>query len=203
MNWRLLAEVFVTLIVIMDPPGAIPVFLAVTRPLERDERRRAAGLAVLTALLVIVLFAVAGRQLLTYLHVSVPALRCAGGLLLGLVALQLLQGRELAETDVPAVQRSSIAMVPLGTPLLAGPGAIVATMVFVGRCDGPWDWAALGLGIVGVHVVLWLALRFSGLVLRVLRDAGVLLVTRVAGMLLAAIAVQMVADAVRELARAG
>jgi multiple antibiotic resistance protein len=91
----------------------------------------------------------------------------------------------------------------LGTPLLAGPGAIVATMVFVGRCDGAGDWAALGVGVAGVHLVLWLGLRFSGLVLRVLREAGVLLITRVAGMLLAAIAVQMVADAVRDLARAG
>ena len=89
-------------------------------------------------------------------------------------------------------------MVPLGTPLLAGPGAIVATMVFVQRSDGSvGNWLAIGLGVLGVHICLYLAMRFAGVFHRVLGDSGTTLVTRIAGLLLAAIAVQLVADAVR------
>lgn len=205
MDLRFLGEVFVTLFVIMDPPGSVPVFLAVTNGLDARERRRAAFLAVLTAFVVITLFAVGGRQVLRYLHVSVESLQISGGLLLLLVALQLLQGRSVshAPEEVTPEQRTSIGMVPLGTPLLAGPGAIVATIVFVQRADGALGWLALGLGILGVHALLYLAMRFSEVIRRVVRDAGILLVTRVAGMLLAAIAVQMVADGVRALVRAG
>ena len=94
-------------------------------------------------------------------------------------------------------------MVPLGTPLLAGPGAIVATILFVQRADSGARWVALLFGIVGVHIILYLAMRFSELIRRLIRDAGILLVTRVAGMLLAAIAVQMIADAIRGFIDAG
>lgn len=197
MNTRLLGEVFVTVAVIMDPPGNIPIFLAVTRRLSPRERHRAALVAVATAFLVIGLFALGGRQVLEYLKVSVPALQGSGGLLLLLVALQLLTGHESNDMDEMTPEtRTSVAMVPLGTPLLAGPGAIVATIVFVGRSDGWADWFAIGLGLLGVFVVNWLALRFSGMLSRLLRPTGVLLLSRVAGMLLAAIAVQMIADSV-------
>jgi multiple antibiotic resistance protein len=199
----LLVEVFVTLLVIMDPPGAVPVFLVVTRDLSTTERRRAALVAVLTAFLVITLFAVAGRQILGYLHVEVPALQIAGGLLLLLVALELLQDKEVEPTAITPEQRSSIGMVPLGTPMLAGPGAIVATIVFAQRIDSAGQWLSLAVGIIGVHIVLFIALRFSGLIRRLVRDAGILLITRVAGVLLAAIAVQMTADGVRAFINAG
>jgi multiple antibiotic resistance protein len=199
----LLVEVFVTLLVIMDPPGAVPVFLVVTRDLSTTERRRAAFVAVLTAFLVITLFAVAGRQILGYLHVEVPALQIAGGLLLLLVALELLQDNQVEPTAITPEQRTSIGMVPLGTPMLAGPGAIVATIVFAQRIDSAGQWLSLAVGIVGVHIVLYLSLRFSGLIRRLVRDAGILLITRVAGVLLAAIAVQMTADGIRAFVKAG
>jgi multiple antibiotic resistance protein len=203
MNGRLFAEVFVTLAVIMDPPGAVPIFLAVTRDLSGKERKRAAFMAVFTAFFVITLFAVAGRQILTYLHVEVPSLQIAGGLLLLLVALQLLQDNEVEPTKVSPEQRASIGMVPLGTPLLAGPGAIVATIVFTQRTKTGGQWLSLALGIICVHILLYLAMRFSEVIRRLVRDAGILLITRVAGVLLAAIAVQMTADGVRTFIRAG
>lgn len=203
MNGRLFAEVFVTLTVIMDPPGAVPVFLAVTRDLSSKERKRAAFMAVLTAFFVITLFAVAGRQILGYLHVEVPSLQIAGGLLLLLVALQLLQDDEVEPTSITPEQRASIGMVPLGTPLLAGPGAIVATIIFTQRTKTGGQWLSLALGIICVHILLYLAMRFSEVIRRLVRDAGILLITRVAGVLLAAIAVQMTADGVRTFVRAG
>jgi multiple antibiotic resistance protein len=179
------------------------VFLVVTRDLSTTERRRAALIAVLTAFFVITLFAVAGRQILGYLHVEVPALQIAGGLLLLLVALELLQDNQVEPTAITPEQRSSIGMVPLGTPMLAGPGAIVATIVFAQRIDSAGQWLSLAVGIIGVHIVLFIALRFSGLIRRLVRDAGILLITRVAGVLLAAIAVQMTADGVRAFVNAG
>jgi multiple antibiotic resistance protein len=87
--------------------------------------------------------------------------------------------------------------VPLGTPLLAGPGAIVATMLFVEEIDGTKELTSVALGIVGVHLALWAAMRFSLPILKLIREGGVLLVTRIAGLLLSAIAVQLIADAVR------
>lgn len=203
MDRRLLLEVFVTLLVIMDPPGAVPIFLVVTRDLSAGERRRAALIAVVTAFFVITLFAVAGGQILSYLHVTVPALQIAGGLLLLLVALELLQDNQVEPTAITPEQRTTIGMVPLGTPMLAGPGAIVATIVFAQGIDSSGEWVSLGMGIVGVHIVLFIALRYSGFIRRIIRDAGILLVTRVAGVLLAAIAVQMTADGVRAFVQAG
>ena len=125
---QLLGSVFVTLFVIMDPPGTVPIFLALTSAMTGRQRVLAARQAVFVAFGVIVAFAVFGRALLSYLHISLPALQGAGGLLLLLVALELLTGKEEAPGSAEGV---NVALVPLGTPLLAGPGAIVATMVFV------------------------------------------------------------------------
>jgi len=189
----LMAEVFVTLFVIMDPVGTIPIFLSLTRGRSTATLRRAAWQAVAVSFAVIVAFAFFGQQILGYLHISLPALQTAGGLLLLMVALQLLTGKEEAPT---ATSEVNVALVPLGTPMLAGPGAIVATMVFSQRVDESADFLAVGLGVVLVHVTLWLAMRFSIPILKVLRDGGVMLVSRIAGLLLSAIAVQLVAYAI-------
>lgn len=197
---RLFGEVFVTLSVIMDPVGTIPIFLALTGGRSPRERRRQAWQAVVVAGTVIATFAVFGQSILSYLGITVPALQGAGGLLLVLVALELLTGRG----DEPGrTENVNVALVPLGTPLLAGPGAIVATIVFVRRADGVRDVLAIAAALLAVHVVLYLALRFSVGILRVLRDSGVLLLTRISGLLLSAIAVQLIADSVRAFIRAG
>jgi multiple antibiotic resistance protein len=190
----LLSSVFVTLFVIMDPVGTIPIFLSLTRGRAPASVRRAAWQAVAVSFAVIVAFAFFGQQILRYLGISLPALQCAGGLLLLLVALELLTGKEEAPTASSDV---NVALVPLGTPLLAGPGAIVATMVLSRQVDTVPDFVAVALGVVGVHISLWLSMRFSMPILRLLREGGVVLVSRISGLLLSAIAVQLVADAVR------
>jgi multiple antibiotic resistance protein len=190
--FKLFGEVFVTLLVITDPPGMVPIFVALTSPLPAKERNRAAWQAVALALGVIVVFAVAGQKILEYLNIDLPALQGAGGLLLVLVALELLTGK----TDESKQQvTSNIALVPLGTPLLAGPGAIVATMLFVRRNHGLENYSAIAAAIVLVMVAVWLVLRFSGIIVKVLRPGGIEVLTRIAGLLLAAIAVQLIADA--------
>jgi multiple antibiotic resistance protein len=198
-NLKLFGEFFVTLLVIVDPPGMVPVFLALTGTMTTKARMKAGTQAVLLALGVIVGFAVAGQTLLDYLHVKLPALQGAGGLLLVLVALQLLTGK--TDESENAAGTTNVALVPIGTPLLAGPGAIVATMLFVQRADGFRDYLVIGLGIVAVMSTVWLVLRFSGLIVRLLRPAGIEVLTRIAGLLLAAIAVQLIADAVAAFVR--
>lgn len=190
----LLVEVFVTLFVIMDPPGTIPIFLSLTSGRSQATIKRAAWQAVAVSFVVITVFAVFGQAILHYLHISLPALQCAGGLLLLLVALELLTGNE---KEPSATQDVNVALVPLGTPLLAGPGAIVATMLFSRQVDDVATFSAVAAGVVLVHVTIWLTMRFSVRILKVIKESGVVLVTRIAGLLLSAIAVQMVADAVR------
>ncbi len=190
---KLLVEVFVTLFVIMDPPGTIPLFLSLTSGRSSAMRKRLAGQAVLVAFVVIVVFALFGQSILHYLGITIPALQAAGGLLLLLVALELLTGQA---DDPVETANVNVALVPLGTPLLAGPGAIVATIVFVQRVDDVWEGAAVALGIVAVHFVLWLFMRFSVVIIRVIKESGVILITRIAGILLSAIAVQLIADAI-------
>ncbi|MEY3407845.1 MAG: hypothetical protein RL038_906 [Actinomycetota bacterium] len=187
-------SVLVTLFVIMDPPGAVPVFLGLTGSRPSKERNRLAFQATFTSFFVIVLFAVLGEQVLSFLKISLPSLQGAGGLLLLLMALKLLTGVESSTSDEE--QDVNVALVPLGTPLLAGPGAIVATILFARQADGAAQYISLALGVVLIHVLIFLALRFSGVLARVLGKSGISMVTRIAGLLLAAIGVQLLANSV-------
>jgi multiple antibiotic resistance protein len=185
---------FVTLLVIMDPPGATPIFLSLVSDKSPKVRRQLALQAAGVSLLVISVFALFGRFILSYLNVSIGALQAAGGLLLLLISLELLTGR--GGEGSPS-KNANVALVPLGTPLLAGPGAIVATMLFVQEAKSATYVIGLITAVIAVHVVIALALLSSNTILRVIREAGVTLVARIAGLLLAAIAVQMIVDAVR------
>jgi multiple antibiotic resistance protein len=191
-------QCFVTLFVIMDPPGATPVFLALVSDKSPKERIRLAWQAAVISLVVITSFALFGQFVLEYMKVSMEALQAAGGLLLLYVSLQLLTGR-IEEID--ASTNKNVALVPLGTPLLAGPGAIVATMIFVKQVDSPAYAIGLITAVVAVHITIAIALMASTKILAVIKNSGVTLVARIAGLLLAAIAVQMLADAINILAR--
>jgi len=189
-------EATITLVVIMDPPGTVPVFLSLVGRKPPAARKRAAGQATLVSLLVISLFAVGGQAILAYLGIGIPALQGAGGLLLLLIALDLLTGRGSTEPEV--TEDVNVALVPLGTPLFAGPGAIAATIVFVREASGQLGaYLALALAIVTVHLIIYLCMRYSGLVIRLIRESGITLLAKIAGLLLAAIAVELVANSVR------
>lgn len=186
----------ITLLVIMDPPGQIPLFLSLVGQRSPEYRRRAAWQAPLVSLLVISVFAVAGKAILNYLHIGIPALQGAGGLLLLLVALQLLTGLGNAGKPTSA-DDVNVALVPLGTPLLAGPGAIAAVIVGVSGVDaGSGGYLAIAAAIVSVHLVVMLVLRYSTALIRILGIGGITLLAKIAGLLLAAIAVQLIADSV-------
>jgi MarC family membrane protein len=192
MNWRAFTEAFITLVVIMDPLSSAPIFISLTAGRTPAGRRRAALEAAAVAGGLVVIFALFGRLILDYLHVSVESLTIAGGLLLLLVALQMLRGEEFAQPD-----SANVALVPLATPLLAGPGAIAAVMVLTRRYEDLSGMIGVILGIVAAVVVVAIGLLLADQIARLLRPSVIQLLTRVLGLLLSAIAVQFIVDAVK------
>jgi len=195
MSWIAFGEAFVTLIVIMDPLGSAPIFIALTAGRTAAARRRAALEAAAAAGGLVVVFALFGRLILDYLHVSVESLTIAGGMLLLLVALQMLRGEEMAQPET-----ANVALVPLATPLLAGPGAIAAVMVLTRRYEDAPGRVGVILGIVAVVVVVAIGLMLADQIARLLRPSVIQLFTRVMGLLLSAIAVQFIVDAIKIIA---
>jgi multiple antibiotic resistance protein len=188
------AQAFVTLFVILDPPGAAPIFLSLSAGKSLKQQRRLAWQAAAVSLFVIVSFALFGNAILNYLNISLAALQGAGGILLLITGLGLLTG---TLTDSNSATSQNIALVPLGTPLLAGPGAIVTTMLYVQKADGPDQLSSLALAIIAVHLIIGLTFMFSTKILAVIKDSGVDLLARIAGLLLSAIAVEMIVSAIK------
>ena len=197
----LFATAFVTVLVIMDPLGNVPIFLSLTRGQTVGPQHRSALLASAVAGAVIAAFAVFGQQVFALLGISLESLQVAGGLLLLVIALELLRpGGGSAPSDDGS---SNIALVPLGTPLLAGPGAIAATMLYTRQADGIGGTLSVLLALAAVLAVVYLSMRFAPLLGRLLRDNGIELLSRVMGLLVAAIAVQLVASAIEAWVRSG
>lgn len=195
MSWSVIGTTFVTLVVIMDPVGAAPFFLAVTARLTPAQRRRAALRATFAAGVLIVGFALFGGVILNYLKVSVHSLSIAGGLLLLLVALEMLRG--IDSTSQGGAE--DVALVPLATPLVAGPGAI-ATVIVLGRQHASAGGrGAVLLGAIGAVLVVGITLQLAERVARVLPASIIAFLTRVFGLLLSAIAVQLVVDGIQGL----
>ena len=181
-------QAFVTLMVILDPPGNAPIFLAMLGDRSAKEGRQLAVQAATISFLIIAGFALFGRFLLDYMDVSIGAMQAAGGILLLMVSLNLLTGKEDNELTSGS---KNVAMVPLATPLLAGPGAIVAVMIFAHQVKSFDMGVALAASVIAVHVFVALALMASTFILKLIGKAGVDLLARIAGLVLSGIAVQM------------
>ena len=197
MNWRAFGETFVTLFVITDPIGNAPIFVAITRRLTPKQRQAAAVRAVIAAGGLIIGFAVFGEVILRYLHVSLGSLSIAGGLLLMLVALEMLRGSDFPGGDPEAPE--NVALVPLATPLVAGPGAIATSIVLWRAHPGVGGHFAVLVAIVLAVGCVGVALLVAERVTRATSPAILSFLTRVFGLLLSAIAVQLVVDGVKSL----
>jgi multiple antibiotic resistance protein len=197
MNWRAFGETFVTLFVITDPIGNAPIFVAITRRLTPRQRQSAALRAVAAAGALIIGFAVFGELILRYLHVSLGSLSIAGGLLLMLVALEMLRGSDFPGGDPDHPE--NVALVPLATPLVAGPGAIVTAIVLWRGHPSAGGHLAVLLAIVLAVACVGAALLVAERVTRAASPAILAFLTRVFGLLLSAIAVQLVVDGVKSL----
>ena len=194
MDWNVIGTTFVTLTVIMDPVGVAPIFIACTAPLSREQRKQAVWRAVLAAGGLIVGFALFGGAVLDYLDVSVDSMSIAGGLLLLLVALEMLRGM-----DYPDVNETpqDVALVPIATPLLAGPGAIATVIVLSRSHHGFSGKTSVLIGILCALAVVGLGMAIAERLSSVVPEALGHFLTRVFGLLLSAFAVQLVVDGVR------
>jgi multiple antibiotic resistance protein len=198
-----LIAAFVTLIVVVDPIGLVPTFIAITHGLPRAARRGVAWRACLIAAAVLAGSTLIGAWLLRMLSIGLPAFRIAGGLLLFSIASEMVFGLRIERQSQQAEEAieehvRNIAAFPLGVPLMAGPGAITATVLLAGRAGGEPLRLAMLLAVIAVVLaicvlVFALAARIAGL----LGTTGNVVLSRLLGVLLAALAVQFVIDGVR------
>lgn len=191
---------FATLFVIIDPIGLAPIFVAVTRGMTNANRKAVAGRACLISVFVLAAFALGGEQLLTLIGVSMPAFRIAGGLLLFLIAVEMLFERRTErrgkQADPELVDDPSV--FPLATPLIAGPGAL-ATMVLLANQHQGWTSLLVILGVMAVVILsVYILFRLAAPLERILGQVGTNVVTRLLGILLAALSVQFVIDGLRD-----
>lgn len=177
-----------------DALGNAPIVMILTQGMDGQERNRVVDRASLVATAVLLVFAFGGQIILDYLHISIASLRVAGGLLLLLIALDMLKG----ELDAPSVDSDrDIAISPLALPLLAGPGTLTTVMIFM--ADEPQAQLSVAIGIVSAMVVTWLIVRQAGLISKWIGAEGATIATKILGFLLAALAVQIGSEGIKEL----
>ena len=197
---------FVTLFVVVDPIGLAPIFLSITHGYPGEVRRRIAVRACLFAGLVLTGFAFGGDWLLRQLGITIPAFRIAGGVLLFATAFDMVlgwRGAREAKTAEQALEEHvhNVAAFPLAIPLMAGPGAITATVLLAGQASrSPWQFAVLIGVIASVLIVCVVVFLFASRIAKMMGITAGVVLSRLFGVLLAALAVQYVVDGVRAVA---
>lgn len=209
MDVPFLITAFVTLFVIIDPIGMTPIFVALTQGMNTAKRRAIALRACVTSALILIVFAAFGEAVLGFIGISMPAFRIAGGILLFITALDMLferrSKRRISQADEAEEEddNDDPSIFPLSIPLIAGPGSITSVILLAGQNPGleGMAWVS-GVMLLVVSIVLILFLM-AGLLERALGRVGINVVTRLLGMLLAALAVQFVLDGLRGFGLAG
>jgi len=203
MPLEFLVSAFVTLLVVVDPVGLVPAFLGITQGLPQQARRSVALRACLIAAAILAGSALIGDWLLRTLSISLPAFRIAGGLLLFSIASEMVFGVRIGRQSKEAEDAieehvRNIAAFPLAIPLMAGPGAITATVLIAGRSAGDPVRLAMLLGVIAVVLAICFAVfTLSAPIARLLGQTGSTVLSRLLGVLLAALAVQYVIDGAR------
>lgn len=180
---------------LVDPFAALPTFLAVTEGQDSRRRRRTARRASLTAWVVLTTFGFIGKYIFKLFGISLPAFEIAGGVILLLIGLDMLEAKrsptqETRKDAQAAANKDDAGIVPMGIPMLAGPGAITTVMVLVGQVQSRWEMIAILVSIAITAAICFLVLGAAGRVARVLGPTGIRILVRVMGLLLVALAVQ-------------
>jgi len=190
-----LVTILVPLLIITDPLGNLPFFLLFTERNTPSERRRMAAISSSTACVILAFFAITGDFVLRFFHISLPAFQLAGGFIFFIYALQMMRVipsglKSTSEEEKEGVTKDNVALVPLATPLLAGPGAITAVLVWQQTPDSPVSTPLLLSAIVVTCLAIYLVFYFGASIIRVIGVGGIRVITRLMGLLLAVIAVQ-------------
>ncbi len=189
------------MLAIMNPIGGMPVFISLTSDRSPEDRRRIALVGSLAVLVVLVVTALAGEPILHFFGISVPSFRVAGGIIVLLIALSMLQAKRSEvhhseEEQAEGAAKESPAVFPLAIPMIAGPGAISTVIIYTHQAHGVTGWAAIAAVIVVMVVAVYVAMRVAVPVAAALGTAGMNVVVRLMGILLAAIAVEMIAGGI-------
>jgi multiple antibiotic resistance protein len=200
--WRFALVALTTVFTVVDPVGIAPPFLATTRHLTEPKRREVALRAVLVAGGVLVVFATAGQLVFQVFGITLDAFRIAGGLLLFLVALDMVRGARAPAQSTPDAEgahreHEDVAVIPLAIPLVSGPGAIASVVMLSGRASSIAERGVVYGAILITCAATWLVMRSAPRLARALGPTGTSVLTRIMGLMLAALAVQFVIDGVR------
>jgi multiple antibiotic resistance protein len=191
---------FVTLFVVIDPIGTTPIFVALTQGMSSGRRRAIAVRSCAIALGLLMLFGLLGDAVLGFIGISMPAFRIAGGLLLFLTAIEMLFGRrtqrrkDQSHGEEVHDPEDDPSVFPLAIPLLSGPGGIASMILLTDQTQDPWASAGIFVVLVVVFAIVFTLFLTARAIERLLNDTGILVVTRLLGMLLAALAVQFILD---------
>ncbi|MFN3973466.1 MAG: MarC family protein [Gemmobacter sp.] len=199
MDTAFLITAFATLFVVIDPPGLVPLFIALTQGMSPEQRRAMALRGCLVAAGLLTVFGLAGEAVLNFIGISMPAFRIAGGILLFLTALDMLfERRTKRREDQKSDPDHDPSVFPLAIPLIAGPGAIASIILLISQGGPGWGATFTVLGLTyGMILVTFLFLLASPPLERMLGRTGTIVITRLLGMLLAALSVQFVIDGIR------
>lgn len=204
LHWHDYLEILTALIVIIDPLGAIPIFLGLTSDQTLPERTKTARTASIAACILLIISAMVGEHMLRFFGISVASFRVGGGILVLLTAISMMSAhvsavKQTPEESVEAQSKENVAVVPLAVPLLAGPAAISTVIIYTHRDNSYQFKGFLILGILFVSILVWLSLRLSIPLSKKLGKTGLNNITRIMGLLLSAIAVEFIASGMLEL----
>ncbi len=196
--------IFIPLLIIMDPLGNLPFFILFTKDKAPQDKNRVALVASIASCLILMLFAATGNMILSFFHVSLPAFQLAGGFIFFIYALQMLgllpSGMKTSsEEEQEGIEKESVALVPLATPLLAGPGAITAVLVWREEVASTLPFVTLYLAILASCFTTYLVFRFGQVISKLLGVGGIRVLTRLMGLLLAVIAVQFMVKGLEQI----
>ena len=198
MEWSAIIAAWVTLFVVIDPPGLAPLFIALTQDMTDDRRRRIGWRATIIAAILLTLFGLVGENILSAIGISLAAFRIAGGILLFLTALDMLFERRTERREGQhADDEHDPSVFPLATPLLAGPGALTTMILLVGSDPTALHTLMIHLVMLSVLALNMVLFLLAGPLSRALGRTGTMVVTRLLGMLLAALSIQFILDGLR------
>ncbi len=203
-SWPEYAKFFAALMAIVNPVGAVPVFIELTAGQSRRNRQRVGFQAALSTGIILAVALLTGETILDFFGITIGSFRVGGGILILLMAISMLHARmspvkQTEEEMIDSADRETVAVVPLGTPLLAGPGAISTVILYAQRNSSVSHYIILAVGILFLSLITWITFRAAPPLVSFLGKTGINVVTRIMGLIMAAVGVEFIANGLKQL----